>query len=162
MWGASNFTYTFFVVGWDRELSHQGSNCESWSLLFQVSRLGLRWKSYNKSKWRFDFHLKWLCWTLNLEWFNPVVTHMFLVSALNYKTCHIPLKCWCPIKKSHHIKPTWCLERNVVHFLNRPLQLPNVQTATRNFRWAAIFLSFLYIDILTMVSPKWTSRDGRL
>ena len=34
-----------------------------------------------------------------------IVTHVFLVSILHYKPCHIPLNCKCLIKKSDHIGP---------------------------------------------------------
>ena len=60
--GASNATYIFLSPDGIAKLSHRGSNCESWTLLFQVSRLELRWRSRNRSKRRFVFHLKRLCW----------------------------------------------------------------------------------------------------
>lgn len=42
------------------KLSHHDTDCESWRLLFHVSKLGSRCKSYKRSKWRFSILLKWL------------------------------------------------------------------------------------------------------
>ena len=39
-----------------------------------------------------------------------IVTHVFLVSILHYKPCHIPLNCKCLIKKNDH-KPTYLSNR---------------------------------------------------
>ena len=86
------------------ELSHPVSNCESWRLSFQDSKLEMRCKNHNRSKWRFFFLFKQahrhsqLYYLLNLEWY-PYFEHIvqshhsmcLLGVHLNYKTCHIPL-----------------------------------------------------------------------
>ena len=139
MWGggASNFTYTFLSSDGITNYLIEGAIVNREDCCFKYQDWSWDEKVIIGQNEDSSFLLKRSCWILNLEEFNPVVTRMILVSVRNYKTCHIPLKCWCPIKKSPHIRPTR-LKRNVVHFLSRPLQLPNVQIATRNFRWATM------------------------
>ena len=106
MWAYTRHFQIQTLVAIERvcELSHPVSNCESWRLSFQDSKLEMRCKNHNRSKWRFFFLFKQahrhsqLYYLLNLEWY-PYFEHIvqshhsmcLLGVHLNYKTCHIPL-----------------------------------------------------------------------
>ena len=67
-------TCTPLAVRCDLGLPHLVSNCDSWWLLFQVSKLESRCKTYKRLKWRLFSLFKgsnrssWSCLKLNLKW----------------------------------------------------------------------------------------------
>ena len=57
----------------------------------------------------------WLVYLCTL--FNLVVTHVSLITVLNYNPCRVPLKYRFPIDKSDHIRPTYSNTQTFVQVL---------------------------------------------